>query len=85
MKFPQLPQKIYEALRWIVTLVLPAIAVLLSTLTTAWGWAIPIDAINSTIAAVALFLGAIFGISKIAYDKSAATTASAKKAKSKSK
>lgn len=70
MKFPQLPQKIYEALRWIITLVLPAIAVLLSTLTTAWGWAIPIDAINSTIAAVALFLGAIFGISKIAYDKS---------------
>ena len=70
MKFPQLPQKIYEALRWIIALVLPAIAVLLSTLTTAWGWTIPIDAINSTIAAVALFLGAIFGISKIAYDKS---------------
>lgn len=72
MKFPQLPQKVYEALRWIVAIVLPAVQVLLVSLTSAWGWNIPIDAITATLAAIALFLGAIFGISKIAYDKSQA-------------
>ena len=66
----KLPQKVYEALRWIVSIVLPAVQVLLVSLTSAWGWNIPIDAITATLAAIALFLGAVFGISKLTHDNS---------------
>lgn len=64
-----LPQKVYEALRWIIAIVIPAFSVLLATLAGAWGWQIPLDAILVTIDAVALFLGTIFGISKITNDR----------------
>lgn len=64
-----LPQKLYEALRWIIAIVIPAFEVLLATLQSAWNWQIPVDAINATLSAVALFLGVIFGISKVTNDK----------------
>lgn len=64
-----LPQKLYEALRWLICVVLPAVAVFLSTLNAAWEWGLPIEAILSTISGFELFLGAIFGISKVVNDK----------------
>lgn len=64
-----LPQKLYEFLRWLVVLVLPAISTLFGTLASAWGWNLPVDAILTTISAITLFLGAIFGISKVVADK----------------
>lgn len=64
-----LPQKIYEALRWILVIVVPAFTLLLTTLTEAWGWDIPLKGIIITIEAIALFLGTIFGISKVVNDK----------------
>lgn len=64
-----LPQKVYEALRWLISVVLPAIAVFLATLDAAWGWGLPIEAILATISGLELFLGAIFGISKVVNDK----------------
>lgn len=64
-----LPQNIYEALRWILVIVVPAFTLLLTTLTEAWGWNIPIKGIIITIEAIALFLGTIFGISKVVNDK----------------
>ena len=64
-----LPQKIYEALRWILVIVVPAFTLLLTTLTEAWGWDIPLEGIIITIEAIALFLGTIFGISKVVNDK----------------
>lgn len=64
-----LPQKLYEALRWILVIVVPAFTLLLTTLTEAWGWDIPLEGIIITIEAIALFLGTIFGISKIQHDK----------------
>lgn len=63
-----LPTKIYEILRWIIWIVLPAIGVLLTTLTGAWGWNIPLDAILATISAIELFLGTILGIAKVSND-----------------
>lgn len=66
-----LNQKVYEALRWIIAIVIPAFSVLLATLTKAWAWDIPLDAILTTMDGVALFLGAVFGISKLNYDKAA--------------
>lgn len=63
-----LNQKLYEALRWVIAVVIPAASVLLATLANAWGWNIPLDAILTTMSAIALFLGTIFGISKVVND-----------------
>lgn len=65
----QLPAKLYEVLRWVIAIVLPAIIVLLDTLANAWGWNIPVEAITTTLSAISLFLGTIFGISKLSHDK----------------
>lgn len=64
-----LPTKIYEILRWLIWIVLPAVGVLLTTLTGAWGWNIPLDAILATLSAIELFLGTVLGIAKITNDK----------------
>lgn len=64
-----LPTKIYEILRWLIWIVLPAIGVLLTTLTNAWSWNIPLDAILATLSGVELFLGTILGIAKLSNDK----------------
>lgn len=69
MSYP-LPQKLYEFLRWLVVLVLPAASTLFGTLASAWNWNLPVEAILTTVSAVTLFLGAIFGISKVVADKS---------------
>lgn len=67
-----LPQRFYEAIRWLIAVVIPAFSVLLATLAGAWGWQMPLDAILVTIDAIALFLGTIFGISKLTHDKEVA-------------
>ncbi len=64
-----LNQKAYEILRWVVIIVLPAIGTFFATLAKAWGWDVPVDAILTSISALSLFLGAIFGISKVVNDK----------------
>jgi uncharacterized membrane protein len=64
-----LPQKLYEALRWIVAIVIPAISVLIISLNSIWGLDWPAEQIGLTLDAIALFLGAIFGISKIQNDR----------------
>ena len=61
--------KTYDVLKWVATVVLPALATLTLTIGQIWNlstWTVPIGA---TIAAVATFLGAILGISSIAYNK----------------
>lgn len=63
-----IPQRAYEIIRWTVAVFLPAFAVLFSTLAEAWNWNLPVQAILTTLSAVELFLGAIFGVSKIIYD-----------------
>lgn len=67
-----LPQKLYEAIRWLIAIVMPAFNILFATLAKAWAWDIPVEAILVTLDAVALFLGTIFGISKLSNDKSEA-------------
>lgn len=67
-----LPQKLYEAIRWIIAIALPAIGLLLTNLSSIWGWEnFPAVAISSTLDALGLFLGGIFGISKVMHDKEA--------------
>ena len=67
-----LNQKVYEAIRWIIAIALPALGILITTLTNIWGWNIPAEQISLTLDAIGLFLGAIFGISKIVNDKRSA-------------
>lgn len=64
-----LPQKIYEALRWTIAIALPAIGVLITALNGIWNLGWPAEQISLTLDAIGLFLGAIFGISKITNDK----------------
>lgn len=63
-----LPQKAYEVIRWIVIIVIPALITLYGVIGNTLN--IPYTEIVLTIAgAVDVFLGTIFGISKISYDK----------------
>ena len=68
-KYNFLPPAIYEALRWIVGIVLPAIATLIAGLNQAWSWNLPMDAILATFSIVETFLGAVFLGAKITTDK----------------
>ena len=63
-----LPPKVYEALRWIVSIVLPATAMLITGLNKAWGWELPINAILATFSCVETFLGVVFLGSKLVSD-----------------
>ena len=63
-----LPSKVYSILKWVCLIALPALAVLYFTLAKIWG--LPYGAeITATINAVALFIGALIGVSQINYNK----------------
>lgn len=64
-----LPSWLYEGLRWVVSIVLPATATLLAGLNAAWNWGWPMEAILATFSAVEVFLGAVFLGAKIASDR----------------
>ena len=64
-----LPKRTYETLRWLIAIVLPATGVLTVTLESIWGFGLPAEEISLTLDALGLFLGTIFGISKIVNDK----------------
>lgn len=61
---------VYDVLKWVAMLFLPALAVLVKTVFAAWN--IPYgDEISTTIMALDAFLGGILGISTIQYNKGA--------------
>ena len=60
-----LPSKIYEILRWITWIVLPATATFIAALNSAWQWNLPIEAILSTFSAIEAFIGVVHGIAKV--------------------
>lgn len=63
-----LNNKLYDVLKWIAMLFLPALATLISVVFAVWN--IPYgDEISKTIMAFDAFLGAILGISHIQYKK----------------
>lgn len=65
----KLPSRIYEILRWVTWIVLPATATLISGLNLTWNWELPMDAILTTFVAVETFIGTVLGIAKITNDK----------------
>lgn len=64
----KIPDKLYDILKWVVIIVLPAIATLYAALSAVWGWPYS-EEIVTTITAVDTFLGAVLCISAAAYHK----------------
>lgn len=60
--------KVYDILKWVALVGLPALTALWLTLANIWGFPYA-EAIGATMAAVTTFLGAILGISSIQYQK----------------
>lgn len=63
----KLPDKIYNVLKWIVIIVLPACGTLYAAIAPLWGWGYA-DEIVTTITAVDTFLGAVLCISTVQYN-----------------
>ena len=64
----RLPDKVYNILKWICLICLPALAVFYFTLAKIWG--LPYGAeITATINAIAVLIGALIGISQIQINK----------------
>ena len=66
----KLPDGLYDVLKWLLIIVVPAFITLFSFLAQAWNWDIPVEAIVGTISAVATFIGVCVGISTYNYNKS---------------
>ena len=63
-----LKDKQYQIIKWVVLTVLPALSVLVGALGKAYGFEYT-DLTVLTINAVAVFLGAVTGVSQLNYDK----------------
>lgn len=61
--------KVYNVVKWIVVIVLPAIVSLYNGLASTWGWAYA-NEISTTISLVHTFLGAVMMFSTYQYNKS---------------
>ena len=64
----KLNDKVYDTLKWVVMIVLPAIATLYAALAPVWSWPRPEDVVL-TLNAVTAFAGALLGISTAQYNK----------------
>lgn len=65
--------KLYDVLKWIVTVVLPAITTLWLTLASIWNFPYA-EPIGATLGAITVFLGALIGIGSIKYKLQNKTT-----------
>ena len=60
--------KVYDVLKWVALVVLPAIAIFYETLAGIWGLPFA-EQIPATITAVDLLLGVLLGVSSATYNK----------------
>ena len=67
----KLNDKTYNVIKWVVLTVMPALSVLVGALGNGYGW--DTDTVILTINAVALFLGAVTGVSNYQYNKEDST------------
>lgn len=64
----KLPNKLYDVLKWVCLIALPALAVFYAVIAKIWG--LPFEAeIPATINAVAVLIGALIGVSHITIKK----------------
>ena len=59
-----IPSRVYDILKWLGLIVLPALALFVSTVGPAWGWT-HVDAIVTTLNALGILAGALIGVSAI--------------------
>lgn len=64
----KLPDKLYDILKWITMIVLPALATAYVGLAAIWGWPFA-DEVAKTTAVICTLLGALLGISTAEYNK----------------
>lgn len=67
-KIFNMPDKVYDVLKAIAMIILPALGTLYSALAGIWGWPYA-EQIVGTIIAIDTFLGVILGISTMQYKK----------------
>ena len=61
--------KLYDCLKWVVMIVLPALSTAYVGLSAIWGWPLA-DEVAKTCSVVCVLLGALLGISTAEYNKS---------------
>lgn len=64
----KLPDKVYDILKWVTMIVIPALATAYVGLAAIWGWPFA-DEVAKTSAVVCTLLGALLGISTAQYNK----------------
>ncbi len=64
----KLSNGVYDILKWVALILIPAIAVLYGALASVWGWPYA-EQIVYTLTAIDTFLGALLGISTAQYNK----------------
>jgi len=64
----KIPDKLYDILKWVCLIALPAVSTLYWTLSSIWGWPYA-EQVSGTIAALTTFIGVIIGISTVNYNK----------------
>lgn len=68
MRF-QLNDKVYDVLKWMCLIALPALSVLYGVLSGVWGWGYA-EEVSTTVNAVVAFVGALIGLSTASYNSS---------------
>ncbi len=63
----KLPNKVYDKMKWVLTIVVPAVVVLIKALGAIYNF--NTDVITATIAAIAAFSGSLFMVSSTQYNK----------------
>ena len=64
----KLSNKVYDTMKWLAIIVLPALATLYTALSAVWAWPYS-EEVVTTITAVDTFLGAVLCISTATYNK----------------
>lgn len=67
----KLNDTVYDWLKWIAIVALPALSTFIVVIGRIWGWGDMANMVAQTITAVAVLLGALLGISTIQYNKGA--------------
>ena len=60
--------KVYDILKWISVIVVPALVLLINTLGNIWGWQFTTE-ISATVSAIGVFIGALIQISSYRYER----------------
>ena len=64
----RIPNNVYDVLKWVVMIVLPALSTAYVGLAAVWGWPLA-DEVAKSCSVICVLLGALLGISTAEYNK----------------